>query len=111
MNGLEVVVLLVLALGGWYWMDSLSALELVRRLAQEACARDGVQLLDDTVVIERTRPTRDDDGRLSLARDCRFEFSVEGTDRQVGRLRLIARELVWLELTSRPRFHVINGGR
>lgn len=110
MNGFEVAALVLLAVGGWYWMDSLAALEAARRAAREACERDGVQLLDDTVVIERTRPGRDDNGRASLARDCRFEFSVDGTDRQIGRLRLVGRELVWLEMARRPVFQVISGG-
>ena len=33
----------------WFWLDSLKAREAGIREAREACAADGLQLLDDTV--------------------------------------------------------------
>src|SRR5574337_610722 len=78
--------------------------------ARGACDAEGLQLLDDTVAVERLRPGRDDGGRLVLRRDYVFEYSRDGADRHRGALTLHGREVMLLDLRQRPTLHLIRGG-
>lgn len=76
----------------WFWQDSLRAREQVLRACAQACRSANAQLLDQTVVLARLRPARQR-GRLVLARDYDFEFTLDGEQRWGGRARLIGRRL------------------
>ncbi|HKW79522.1 MAG TPA: DUF3301 domain-containing protein, partial [Casimicrobiaceae bacterium] len=45
----EVLILMVIALGGLAAFDALRAREAATRAAREACSKQGLQFLDDTV--------------------------------------------------------------
>ena len=94
----ETLVLAAGAAGGWFWFDSLRARERAVALGREACERDRLQFLDETVLCTRTRPARDADGRVRLRRMYRFEFSDDGVNRRTGHLVLLGAELESLEL-------------
>ncbi|MDS4020791.1 MAG: DUF3301 domain-containing protein [Candidatus Competibacter sp.] len=81
--------LLVVGFGLLFWRDSLGAREQARAASSRACQRMGVQLLDDTVALERLWPRRDRDGRLKLERLYVFEFTDTGQRRQVGSVLLV----------------------
>ncbi|MDS4042025.1 MAG: DUF3301 domain-containing protein [Candidatus Competibacter sp.] len=81
--------LLVVGFGLLFWRDSLGAREQARAASSRACRRMGVQLLDDTVALERLWPRRDRDGRLKLERLYVFEFTDTGQRRQVGSVLLV----------------------
>jgi len=81
--------LLVSGMGLWFWRDSLGAREQARAASARACQQMGVQLLDDTVALERLWPRRDRDGRLKLERLYVFEFTDTGQRRQVGSVLLV----------------------
>lgn len=110
MSFLELAGLVFLGLLAWFWMDALSAREAALAAARRACDGEGLQLLDETVVVERLRPDRNEDGRLALRRDYGFEYSQDGVDRQRGGLTLLGRELVLLDLRRRPHLRLIQGG-
>jgi len=94
----ETLVLAAGAAGGWFWYDSLRARERAVGLGREACERDSLQFLDETVLCTRTRPARGADGRVRLRRMYRFEFSDDGMNRRSGQLVLLGAELESLEL-------------
>ena len=94
----ETLVLAAGAAGGWFWYDSLRARERAVGLGREACERDRLQFLDETVLCTRTRPARGADGRVRLRRMYRFEFSDDGANRRTGHLVLLGAELESLEL-------------
>jgi len=73
----------------WLWTDSLSARESAVVAGREACARYGVQLLDETVSFARLRLARDENGRLRLRRTYVFEFSETGNNRRQGAVVLL----------------------
>ena len=79
----------VSGLGLLFWRDSLGAREQARAASSRACQQMGVQLLDDTVALERLWLRRDRDGRLKLERLYVFEFTDTGRNRQVGSVLLI----------------------
>ena len=94
----EALVLGGAAAAGWFWYDSMRARERAVALGRASCEREGLQFLDETVLCTRTRPARDDDGRVRLRRVYRFEFSDDGVNRRGGSLVLLGAELESLEL-------------
>lgn len=106
MRGDAVVSLLellaVLGLGGgvWFWLDSLKAREAGIEAARRACLREAVQFLDETVVGRGLRLARDDDGRVVLRRAFEFEYSVSGDDRHAGSVVLEGREVVLVDVSA-----------
>ncbi len=81
--------LTVFGIGLWFWRDSLGAREQARAASSRACQQSGVQLLDDTVALERLWWRRDRDGRLKLERLYVFEFTDTGLNRRVGSVLLV----------------------
>ena len=108
MSSSELVALIVLCLLAWFWLDSIKVREVGIRAARASCAREGVQLLDDTVAIRSLRLARDDAGHVRIRRAYDFEYSGSGDDRQRGSVILLGGEVVLLDLAEHrpPRFTV-----
>lgn len=81
--------LLFLAALGWFWFDSLRALEIARNTGKHVCRKDNLQFLDDTVANIGLALVRDKTGRRVLRRTYRFLFSETGNTRLEGRLVLL----------------------
>jgi hypothetical protein len=97
------LLVLALALGGVaLWVDSLRAREHAVAAGRAACARYGLQLLDDTVSFARLRVARDEDGRLRLKRTYAFEFSDTGNNRRHGAIVMLGAQLQDLQLEPYP---------
>ena len=62
------------------------------------CGELGVQFLDQTVALARTRLCRDDQGRMRWERMFRFEFSESGIERYPGRVTIVGRRATWMVL-------------
>lgn len=101
----ESFFLLLAAAGVWFWLDCLKARESAVRAAQASCRDEGVQFLDETVVLRSMRPARDGDGRLCLRRIYGFEFSDTGDNRRQGSVALLGQEIEWLHV--RPHLYVV----
>ena len=95
----SIFLLLLLGLVLWFWQDSLRARDIARKASAHACRISRVQLLDDTVALERIWLRRDEHGRLRLERIYVFEFSDTGDTRRRGSVTVLGRrvELVALE--------------
>lgn len=89
MDMMDLLLLLSLAALGWFWFDSLRALEVARNAGKRACNSAGVQFLDDTVAGIALALGRDESGHRRLRRTYRFEFSDTGDNRLEGRLVLL----------------------
>lgn len=94
----EAAAVAVLAAAVWLWVDSLRARERAIAAGRAACARYGVQLLDETVSFTRLRLGRDEDGRLHLRRTYTFEFSETGDNRRAGAIVMLGGQLQDLQL-------------
>ena len=81
--------LIVIGIALWFWRDSLGAREQARAASTRACQQSNVQLLDDTVALERLWLRRDHHGRLKWERLYVFEFTDTGHRRQTGSMLLI----------------------
>lgn len=88
------VPFLLVLLAIYLWQASLRAKERARHFAAALCSDAGVQLLDQTVALQRLRIRRGDDGRLHWLRRYRFELSTNGSDRHQGSLDVMQDRLV-----------------
>ena len=89
MDILSFILLAVLAALGWFWVDSLHALEVARNAGRHVCQNANLQFLDDTVARTSIQLVRDKSGRRALRRTYRFEFSETGDSRLEGQLTLV----------------------
>jgi hypothetical protein len=89
----ELSALALVLAAGYLWVDSLRAREHAVAAGREACARYGVQLLDETVAFTRLRLARDEAGRLRLRRTYVFEFSETGDNRRHGAIVMLGARL------------------
>lgn len=96
----SIVALVALAAIAWLWYDSMRARERAVAAGQQACARDRLQFLDETVECISVRPVRNPAGRLVLRRVYRFEFSDDGSSRRAGSIVMLSGEVE--SLTMEP---------
>jgi hypothetical protein len=96
---MSVMLLGILGLLVWWWVTSLRAKEAALKACRRACAREQVQLLDETVTLRRLGFARDPNGRVRVRRTYTFEFSTRGNDRRAGEAVCLGRapELVRAE--------------
>lgn len=80
----------------WWRSDKIKhfALQLVAR----HCRQQGLQLLDQTMVLKGLKPERNQAGNLVLRRRYDFEFTSTGTERYAGTVVLLGQTLHSLEL-------------
>jgi hypothetical protein len=87
---IESLLPLLLILAGFYvWQSALRARELARALSRELCEGARVQLLDQTVALQKLRLLRVPARGVLLRRDYGFEFSIDGHDRHRGLLSIV----------------------
>jgi hypothetical protein len=96
----SLVSLLAIAALAWLWYDSMRARERAVAAGQNACARERLQFLDETVECTSIRPVRDAAGQLVLRRVYRFEFSDDGSRRRAGSIVMLSGEVE--SLTMEP---------
>ena len=101
----SLFILILLALLAWYWQDGLKAREIGIAAARQACHKEGLQFLDDTVLIRSLRLARDNDGQLKLRRVYAFEYSDTGDNRQPGSVTLLGQRVELLHV--RPQLYVV----
>ena len=105
MDLISILTLLTVAALGWYWFDSLRALEIARSIGKRTCNEAEVQLLDDTVARISIALVRNEQGRRVLRRTYRFEYSDSGNNRREGRLILLGETC---ETVSMYPFQVVH---
>lgn len=74
------------------WLDALAARELAGNYSRRLCQDAGLQLLDQTVALQRLGFVRMN-GRLALRRQYGFEVSFDGTDRHRGSISMNGRRI------------------
>ncbi len=96
----ELALVAAAAAIAWYWFSSLRAREHASHAAAEACRRQELQFLDDTVALQRLGVVRDGYGHLALRRTYRFEYSQIGNDRQQGFIIVVGARVETVGLAS-----------
>jgi hypothetical protein len=93
----NLAALFLFLLVGWLWLTTLQAREQALAHAKRACARHGLQLLDQTVAVRGVTLLWTASG-VRLKRTYGFEYSEEGVDRRIGRIVLVGMTLASLSL-------------
>jgi hypothetical protein len=93
-----IVLLLLLAVVG-LWLKLSRAREQATQEARQQCRQHGLQLLDESVGLRSLRLRRLH-GRLRWERSYTFEVSIDGDDREPGRLWMAERHLTGLSLPT-----------
>lgn len=94
----NLVLIAIIGMGVWFWIDSMNARECAVLAAARACNGVNVQLLDQTVALESLKPARNHAGHLVWRRVYGFEYSIQGVERQRGRAILRGRVLEQVQL-------------
>ena len=98
MSYVEVsITLLILGLG-WFWHGSMVAREIGIQAVRAACAKEGYQLLDETIAISQLKTGRDRQGRLGCLRIYQFEYSDTGDNRCPGCVHVLGNDVTLLSL-------------
>lgn len=94
----EWLLAIACVLGGWLFYEALRSRESAVRATREACKRQGLQLLDDTVHGTRLRLARDANGVVRIRRTFEFDFSEDGFNRRNGRVVMLGETMEDLQL-------------
>jgi hypothetical protein len=94
----EILLLAGLGAIGWYWYAGMQVREQAVAVGRRACHDAGLQFLDDSVALSRTRFARNSQGQLQFQRDYRFEFSDTGNNRRPGVVRMLGEHVEWVSL-------------
>lgn len=103
-----LVMITVLGLLAWLWLDGARARELATRLAQTLCDRRGLQFLDGTVALRRMGLRRTDSG-LRIRRMFSFDYSREGSGRHVGWVILLGSQVELVQLDEPEEKATLQG--
>lgn len=89
--------ILLILLAGWLVIDAMRAREQAIHLGARACSERDVQLLDQTVALDRMGIRWTAEG-LRLRRSYRFEYSEDGESRHSGHIVLVGARLEELSM-------------
>lgn len=106
----DVLVLFALCGVATWVFQSMRVRELALAAARRACRDAGVQLLDETVSIQRLSASRDEAGRWRLWRQYRFEYSIEGLERERGHIIMLGNRLKAVVIAERQPPDQAAGG-
>lgn len=83
----SITAILLLAAIAWFWLDSARAREIATGICLEMCQRHNLQLLDQTVSLQRIGLRWTSQG-IRIRRRFHFDYSEEGTARLSGQITL-----------------------
>ena len=93
MDFLSFIYLAVLLALGWFWLNSIRVLELARHAGKQACIKQDLQFLDDTVARVGLKIARNSYGHRVFRRSYHFEFSETGNTRIDGQIVMLGNEV------------------
>jgi len=96
---MDEILLIVLILAGiWYWWDTQQSNEVALAVCRQKCTNARLQLLDATVIRQRSWLRRGNSGSVQICRLYAFEYidehAEEYTQRQYGYIVLIGKQVV-----------------
>jgi hypothetical protein len=102
---LDLVVVTIVGLAGWYWFSGTRVREFAVDAARRATRNADVQLLDQTVALARVSMSRDHEGRWRLWRQYRFEYSRDGVARETGHIIMLGKRVEAVVIAEAPTLH------
>lgn len=95
---LNLFLICVLLLIGYYWSSSMKAREIAFSAAVAHCQKMEVVLLDEYVALIGQWLKRDEQGRIKAWRSFQFEFSSTGDERYHGKVIMLGRNILSIQL-------------
>ncbi|HZX76315.1 DUF3301 domain-containing protein [Lysobacter sp.] len=89
-----LILMIVAAMVFAFWSAGRAAAERAEVVGRNACQAAGVQWLDQSVHAIGIRLCRHESGWLGWERTFRFDYSINGEDRHVGRMVLRGDRLI-----------------
>jgi hypothetical protein len=89
-----LILMIVAAMVFAFWSAGRAAAERAEVVGRNACQAAGVQWLDQSVHAIGIRVCRHENGWLGWERTFRFDYSINGEDRHVGRMVLRGDRLI-----------------
>ena len=89
-----LILMIVAATVFAFWSAGRAAAERAEEVGRDACHAAGVQWLDHSVHAIGLKLCRHDNGWLGWERTFRFDYSIDGEDRHVGKLVLRGDRLI-----------------
>ena len=89
-----LILMIVAAMVFAFWSAGRAAAERAEVVGRNACQAAGVQWLDQSVHAIGIRVCRHENGWLVWERTFRFDYSINGEDRHVGRMVLRGDRLI-----------------
>jgi hypothetical protein len=108
----EILFILLILAGIWYWWDTQQCNEIALAVCQKKCANAGLQLLDATVTRQRSWLRRGTGGGLQICRLYSFEYSNDQASdfaepgfgaREYGYIVLIGKQVVETNISHQNR--------
>lgn len=93
--GTSIVILILIAIGIWFWQSSMRAKELAIEASKNACKRHNMQFLDGSTSFSKIRLMRARDGKVGLLRRYHFEY-FDGEFRHQGEISIFRDQVVEL---------------
>ena len=93
-----------------FWWKTMRAREKAQKLAQIACQKERMQLLDGTVALKKFAFEKNRNKNRYLLRYFSFEFSSNGTDRREGVMALYkeSQYFLYMDLPESPTIIIEN---
>lgn len=85
----SILLLSIPVAGIGLWWSGMRAKETAVKLARQACKRESVQLLDQTVALKTQHPARDANGQFCWRREYQFEFTSHDAYRDRAKLEML----------------------
>lgn len=101
----EIILLTTAALAINQWWRSRDAKAVALIHAARRCQSLDLQLLDQSIVLRKSRLMRSPSGWLQWWREYSFEFSSTGNERYYGQLTLLGHQLLTIELEPHITLH------
>ena len=90
----DIILIAILLATVLYWWDNRKSGERVLHYCRQKCERANYQLLDASVVRQRSWLRRKQGGGLQICRLYSFEYSDDNESRQYGYIVLIGQQVV-----------------
>ena len=105
MYSTELILIALIALGGFYWWSAQAAKAVAYATARKRCDELGVLLLDESMVLRKLRMRRNGRGAMCLLRSYEFEFTSTGNDRYQGEIQVLGRRVLRTDMEPHRILH------
>ena len=94
----DIFLFALVGFAGVFWWKTQDVKLYALRAAKKRCDEEGLQLLDQSVVLRGVKLKRDHNGRMHTCRRFMFEFSSTGAARYRGYVEMMGRQVVSISI-------------